>query len=163
MQKNIVKKGLVIAVIFLFIAVSFQPVFAKDTISPMKKSDTKELLETIIAIVNNKEIQNIMQKSEIRGSPIRFQQLLGRLLKELIGFIEKNEVIKERIKQLSDLPCDCEKDNKPLWYPKLLCGFLYCIAFAGSMWYLFKGGGERLVNICLAIINVLNCPPLVSI
>jgi hypothetical protein len=27
MQKNIVKKGLVIAVIFLFIAVSFKPVF----------------------------------------------------------------------------------------------------------------------------------------
>ena len=32
MQKNIVKKGLVIAVIFLFIAVSFQPVFADDNI-----------------------------------------------------------------------------------------------------------------------------------
>jgi parallel beta-helix repeat protein len=32
MQKNIVKKGLVIAVIFLFIAVSFQPVFADDNV-----------------------------------------------------------------------------------------------------------------------------------
>ena len=163
MKKEWLVKTLALSVVVLFISVSFQPIIAKDTISPEKKSDAKELLETILDIVNNKEIQDIIQKSEIKGSPIRFQQLLGRLLKELIGFIEKNEVIKERIKQLSDLPCDCEKDNKPLWYPKLLCGFLYCIAFAGSMWYLFKGGGERLVNICLAIINVLNCPPLVSI
>ena len=38
MLKNIVKKGLVIAVIFLFIVVSFQPIIAKDTISPIKKS-----------------------------------------------------------------------------------------------------------------------------
>jgi len=163
MKKEWLVKTLALSVVVLFISVSFQPIIAKDTISPEKKSDAKELLETILDIVNNKEIQDIIQKSEIKGSPIRFQQLLGRLLKELIGFIEKNEVIKERIKQLSDLPCDCEKDNKPLWYPKLLCGFLYCIAFAGSMWYLFKGGGERLANICLAIINVLNCPPLVSI
>ena len=126
MQKNIVKKGLVIAVIFLFICVSFQPVFAKDTISPMKKSDTKELLETILDIANNKEIQSIIQKSEIKGSPIRFQQLLGRLQKEIIGAIEKNDTLNGRIKQLSDLPCDCEKDNSNrLWHFPVICLFLF--------------------------------------
>ena len=120
------KKGLAFAIILLFICVSFQPIIAKDTISTEKKSDTKELLETIFDIANNKEIQDIIQKSEINGSPIRFQQLLVRLQKEIIGAIEKNEVLNERIKQLSDLPCDCEKNNTArLWHFPVICTLLY--------------------------------------
>ena len=107
MQSKKLIKGFVFAVIILFVVVSFQPIVAKDTISPMKKSETKELLETIKDLANNKEIQDIIQKSEIKGRPIRFQQLLGRLQKEIIGAIEKNDALNESIKQLSDLPCDC--------------------------------------------------------
>ena len=160
MQKNIVKKGLVVAVIFLFVAVSFQPVFAKDTISPIKKSDTKELLETIFDIVNSKEIQNILQKSEIKGSPIRFQQLLGRLQKEIIGFIEKNDRLNRRLKQLSDTPCDCEKDNtNRLWHFPVICSFLFVLTFV-ALWMVMHGNpyGEILGNLLQSIMDVLDCP-----
>jgi hypothetical protein len=126
MIDNIVKKGLALAIIILFICVSFQPVFAKDTVSYVKKSDTKELLKTIKNIVNDQVIQDIIQKSEIKGSPIRFQQLLGRLLKEIIITIEKNDEFNERLKQLSDLPCDCEKNNiTRLWHFPVICILLF--------------------------------------
>ena len=135
MKKDWLVKTLALGIVVLFIAVSFQPVFAKDTISPMKKSDTKELLETILDIANSKEIQSIIQKSEIKGSPIRFQQLLGRLQKEIIGAIEKNDVLNGRLKQLSDLPCDCEKDITLSWHFPFTCltliflwGFLFYFA-----------------------------------
>ena len=156
MQKNIVKTGLVIAVIFLFVAVSFQPIIAKDTISPMKKSDTKALLETILDIANNKEIQSIIQKSDIKGSPIRFQQLLYRLQKEIIGVIEKNDVLNERFEQLSDLPCGCEKNNIASWRFPVLCTFLY-ILFWLAFILLMLGINEYLVFIIGDIGKALNC------
>jgi hypothetical protein len=157
MQKNIVKKGLVVAVIFLFIAVSFQPVFAKDTISPIKKSDTKELLETIKDLVNNKEIQDIIQKSEINGSPIRFQQLLGRLQKEIIGVIERNDALNGRLMQLSNLPCDCEKNNTArLWHFPVICWLLFPL-FIFSLMLSFKFHYDEPVRILLLIGFTLDC------
>jgi hypothetical protein len=121
MQKNIVKKGLVIAVILLFICVSFQSIIAKDAISSEKKSDTKELLETIKDIVNNKEIQDVIQKSDIRGSWIKSLKILGVMQKEILSVIEKNEVLNKRIKYLSDFPCDCENENSTQWKFPFLC------------------------------------------
>ena len=159
MQKNIVKKGLVIAIIFLFIAVSFQPIVAKDTISPVKKSDTKELLETVKDIANNQKIQKIIQKSEIKGSPIRVQQLLCRLQKEIVGAIEKNDTLYERLKQLSDLSCDCEKDNNPLFFPPILCCFLFMLLFVAYRMAKNENPlGLVLGNIVVSIADVLNCP-----
>jgi len=157
MQKNIVKKGLVVAVIFLFIFVSFQPVFAKDTVLHMKKSDTKELLETILDIANNKEIQSIIQKSEINGSPIRFQQLLVRLQREIIDVIEKNDVLNGRLKQLSDLPCDCEKDNNTTrWSFPVICTLLaplYWLSIGLFIWFDITS----FVQIIMIIGTGLNC------
>jgi len=65
MKKEWLVKTLACGIIVLFIIVSFQPVLAKDTISFEKKSDIKELLETVIDIANNKEIQRIFLKSQI--------------------------------------------------------------------------------------------------
>jgi len=150
-----IKKGLVVAVIFLFIGVCFQPIIAKDTILPEKKSATKELLETILEIANNKEIQDIIQKSEIRGSPIRFHQLLGRLQKEIIGIIEKNDVINKRIIQLSDLPCDCENDNTTRWGFPVICKLLLPLLNIG--WLLSWFSFPLLLYIVRAIGKALNC------
>ena len=165
MQKNIVKKGFVVAIIFLFIHVSFQPIIAKDTFLPEKKSsiikidNSKELLlGTILNIANNQEIQNIVQKYENKKSLLGFQHLKVNLQEEIIGVIGKNDEINERIKQLSDLPCDCENDNNPLWYPKILCTFLLIIYIYASYCYLFYGLGEKLANICLTIMHLINCP-----
>jgi hypothetical protein len=60
MQKNIVKKGLAVAVIFLFIIVSFQPVFAinsksKDEIIE-NKSNNENKLEYIIEITKENKV-----------------------------------------------------------------------------------------------------------
>ena len=89
--------------------------------------DQKELLfQTILNLTNNKEIQSIIQKSEINGSPIRFQQLFGRLQKYIIDSIEKNEVLNEKLMQLSNLPCDCEKDKTTrLWHFPVICTLLF--------------------------------------
>jgi len=107
MQKNIVKKGLVIAVIFLFVVISFQPVLAKDTISPEKKSDTKELLlETIKDIANNKEVQRIILKSQIsRGlfpnPDVKFPIIKNRLrLMFLIGLLLSKFISKSRMQSI---------------------------------------------------------------
>ena len=159
MKKEWLVKTFALSVVVLFIAVSFQPITAKDTVSFVKKSDKKELLETVLDIVNNKEIQSIIQKSEINGSPIRFQQLLVRLLKDIVGVIENNDALNGRLKPLSDLPCDCEKDNKPLWYPPIFCGFLYALAFIASVnRWLPEPIGEILTNILLSMANALHCP-----
>jgi len=126
MKKEWLIKTLALGIVVLFICVSFQPIIAKDTDPLVKKSDTKDLLETIKDLANNKEIQDIIQKSEIKGIPIRFQQLLGRLLKEIIGAIEKNEVLNEKLMQLSNLPCDCEKNNtNRLWHFPVICTLLF--------------------------------------
>jgi len=150
------KKGLVIAVILLFVTVSIQPVFAKDTISHVKKSDTKELLETIKDLANNQEIQDIIQKSEIKGSPIRFQQLLGRLQKEIIVVIEKNDVLNEKIKQLSDTPCDCEKNNTTSWNFPVICTLLLPL-FIFSIFLFAKYINEDLVFLVDDIGDKLHC------
>jgi hypothetical protein len=157
MLKNIVKKGFTIAIILLFFAVSFQPIVAKDIIPPFWKSDTKELLETILDIANNKEIQDILQKSEIRGSPIRFQQLLGRLQKEIIGVIEKNDALNERFKQLSDLPCDCEKDNNiTSWSFPVIC-LLLSPLFIFSLMLSIKFQNDYPLTIMWFIGTILKC------
>jgi len=124
MQKNIVKKGLAIAVIFLFVVVSFQPVLAKDIFSPGKKAETKELLETIINIANDREIQNIIKKFEDRGYLLESQYFKVRLQKEIICAILKTEMLNERIKQLLDLPCNCENPKITEGHP-IICILLF--------------------------------------
>jgi hypothetical protein len=107
MQKNIVKKGLVIAVIFLFIAVSFQPVFASDTISSEKASDLKKLLETVIDIANNKEIQRSILKSQIskglfQNSETKFPLVKNQLrLMFLIGLLLSKSISKSMMQSIA--------------------------------------------------------------
>jgi len=154
MHKNIL---ISIGITILFLGITIQPIIAKDTISPEKKSNTKELLETIRDLANSKEIQDIIQKSEIKGSPIRFQQLLGRLQKEIIGVIEKNEVLNERLKQLSDLPCDCEKDNTiRLWHFPVLCTLLFPL-FILAFGSFVKWGEEWPLKVMGVIGFMLDC------
>jgi len=73
MQKNIVKKGLIIAVICMFIIISFQPIIAENTISVEKESDynnadleeTKEyLFQTLIDIANNPNIKTFLNENK---------------------------------------------------------------------------------------------------
>ena len=56
------KKGLVCAVILLFIGIAIQPAISTNTI-PEEKTDAKDLLfQTIIDIVNDKEVQSVVLK-----------------------------------------------------------------------------------------------------
>ena len=162
-MQNIVKKGLVVTVILLFIGVSFQPIIAKDTISPVKKSDTKELLETIKDIAGNEEIQKVIQKYENKKSLLGFKQQLIKLQKEIINVIERNDALNERIKQLSDLPCDCEKDNlNRLWPFPVICTFLFVLIFY-CLWLVMRGDqwkAEKLAKLIGVLWVVFNCPDL---
>jgi lipopolysaccharide export LptBFGC system permease protein LptF len=71
MEKHLIKKGLVFAVILLFIGVSFQPIIAEKTISIEKESnndnvsfeEAKEyLFQTIVDISNNPEVKQFMNE-----------------------------------------------------------------------------------------------------
>ena len=71
MQKNIIKKGLVLAVIVLFISVCFQPIIAENTISAEKESNynnvdfdeaKKYLFQTLIDISNNPEVKHFLNE-----------------------------------------------------------------------------------------------------
>jgi len=71
MIDNWVKKGLVFAIIILFISVSFQPIIAEKTVSVEKESDynnvdfneAKEyLFQTIIDISNNPDVKNLFEQ-----------------------------------------------------------------------------------------------------
>ena len=166
MKKDWLVKTFALVVVVLFIVVSFQPITALDTISLEKKSgivkidNRKELLfETIINIANNNEIQDIIQKSDIKYNPIKLQQLLGRFQKDIIGAIKSNDALYERLTQLSDLPCDCEKDNTTNGSHLFLCLFLLpLLLFSFILWWgsLFQYGGLLFVWL-LNISSKLNC------
>jgi len=138
MQSKKLIKGLVCAVIVLFIGIAVQPGISTNTI-PEEKTDAKDLLfQTILDIVNNKEIQNIIQKYESERNLLGFQQLRERLQKEIIGAIENNDALNERLNQLSELPCDCEKDStSSLDFPAICDILRYIVVIFGIFPYLF--------------------------
>jgi hypothetical protein len=163
MQKGIFISINIIAVILLVLGsltnvVGFQ--VAQSSNQKMMKDDIdlkKLLFQTILDIANNKEIQSIIQKFEIKGSPISFQQLLGRLQKDIIGAIEKNDALNGRLKQLSDLPCDCEKDYTTRWSFPILCILLFPL-FIFSFMLSFKFHIDEPINILMFIGSTyLNC------
>jgi len=113
-----IRKRLVIAVIFLFIAVSFQPVFADD--SKSLTNDTKNEKDCGCKIVSDEQ-------------RIRFEKLLNRLeiqikklslsFKENPRFIEKYEKLSNKILTLDELNLEL-KSNSPI----IICEFLDKIA-----------------------------------
>jgi hypothetical protein len=177
--------------------------------------DQKELLfKTIIDIANNKEIQNIIQKSESKGVLKRFLQesntklllmkikmrfnvflpsppfLTKRYLeyvnnmslrlfkifdtskihsileqfrvdsqmiqKEIVAVIEKNNELNKKIEQLSDLPCECEKDKTTIWSFPVICTFLVPL-FIFALVLGIKFQIYWPMNIIILIGTILNC------
>jgi len=51
----------------------------------------------------------------------------SRMLKEIKVSIESNPELKERIEQLKDSDCDCEKDNVNGWDFPVLCTILFIL------------------------------------
>jgi hypothetical protein len=73
MQKNIIKKGFIVAVICIFIAISFQPIIAEDTVSVEKESNCEivnfkqvkdYLFQTLIDISNNAKLKEFLNKNK---------------------------------------------------------------------------------------------------
>jgi hypothetical protein len=78
MKERMLCKGLVFAVILLFIGVAIQPGISTNTHDEKTDIDAKDyLFQTILDMVNNQEIQDIIQKSEIRGSLINSLHMPG--------------------------------------------------------------------------------------
>ena len=155
MEKHLIKKGLVLAVILLFIVVSFQPIIAKDTISLERNSNTKQVLfETIHDIANNKEFQDIIKKYEGKRNLLGFQNLQVSLQKEIINVIENNDELNKRLEKLLDLNCDCENEKTTAWKFPILCTLLL------PFWYLFvylvEVGGNIVYLIAMPIFQILN-------
>ena len=160
--------------------------------------DQKELLfQTIVDIASNKEIQQVILKSQLSkegffnpdvkfavfNTPVltknnlKQMYLVGLMLsktvsksrmhsmveryqvnnqlvqKEITGVIEKNATLNGEIRQLSDLTCDCNKDNVGVtaWHFPILCAFLTAMinilanspfawlytGFILSLWYIY--------------------------
>jgi hypothetical protein len=79
MKRRMLSKGLVLAVILLFIGVAIQPGISTNTIKDEKTDvDAKDyLFQIIIDMVNNQELQDIIQKSKLRGSLINSLHMPG--------------------------------------------------------------------------------------
>ena len=92
MQKNMVEKGLVIAVFFLFVAVSFQPVFAKDTISVSKnKVGIGFLLVWGIIIYHGEEKIGDQMYYNITPINVKWFQIILGLYNPGITFVRIND------------------------------------------------------------------------
>ena len=129
-------KGFILAVIVLFIGVSFQPIIAEETIAVEKTSDyenvgfeeAKEyLFQTIIDMADNQEIQRIILKSQmsieifpeskipiLTKNQLRQMYLLGVLFSRFIStsriqsLIQKYQLIKPEIQK--EISAVIEKD-----------------------------------------------------
>ena len=155
MEKHLIKKGLVFAVILLFIGVSFQPVLAKDTISLERKSNTMQVLfETIHDIANNKEFQDIIKKYEGKRNLLGFQHLQVSLQKEITDVIENNDALNKSLEKLLDLNCDCENEKTTTWGFPILCTLLF--PFWWLFVYLVEVGGNIIYLIAMPIFQILN-------
>lgn len=110
MQKNIIKKGLVIAVIFLFIAVSFQPVFAvnikpTDETVVESKSSNDEKVEYVIQIIKtNKIIENKIYLTQLQANDL--ENLIDNIRADLNNsesFEESSEIYNNAINSFDNL------------------------------------------------------------
>jgi len=142
-KNHFIGVNIIVACLFVLASCSNVVGFQTVTLSNQKiikdEINQKELLfQTILDIVNNKEIQNIIQKYDSERNLLGFQQLRERLQKEIIGAIENNDALNERLNQLSELPCNCEKDStSSLDFPAICDILRYIVVIFGIFPYLF--------------------------
>ncbi|MDH7507481.1 MAG: hypothetical protein QHH15_06850 [Candidatus Thermoplasmatota archaeon] len=211
--------GIIVVVLLVLCSltnvVGYQMVQSSNPKTIKDNIDQKELLfQTIIDIANNKEIQNVIQKSESSESLIKLLHVpaiilfliksricFGLLLpqpsilnksyleyayrmgvklsktisvsnmhsilehfkvnrqvkqKEIINIIEKNDVFNKEIEQLSDLPCECEKDKTTGWGFPIICTLLFPLFLFSFMLY-FKFNIDYPLIIIGTIGWILNC------
>jgi len=79
MQKNIIMKGLVVVVIFLFVIVSFQPIIAKDTILSEKKSDLVEVTVSTCKVDGIEDQTKFLTKQQMVYLDNIFNELKNKL------------------------------------------------------------------------------------
>jgi hypothetical protein len=126
MEKNMFKKGLVVGIIFLFIGVSVQPAFAKNTI----KTTISETLEDCeCQTVSNHNLDRLDKLS------IRTNMLLNRakIFTNIVGILSKNnpEISKEKFEELSNrITILKEINEKQLWPGHPICTALLFITFS---------------------------------
>jgi len=192
----------VLAVFIIFIAsfsnvVGYQTVQLSNQKQIQDKNYQKELLfQTILDIINIKEIQKIIINSQIykrsffnpslrfsaSNNPIftkthlknlfyiglmfsktfnklkihsileQYQFYNQEIHKKITAVIEKDNIINGKIRQLSDLGCDCENTNS--WNFPILCTFLYQLWV--SLVYLVEVGGTIICLLLVPIFYILN-------
>jgi len=200
----------IVAVVVLILAslsnvVGFQTVQSSNQKVIKDEVDKKELLfQTIVNIANNKEIQQIILKSQpnkegffnqdlrfslfntpvLTKNQLKHMYVIGLMLskviskskihsmieqyqvshqglqKEITAVIEKDATLNGEITQLSNLKCDCERENTTQWSFPILCIILYpfliitFILWAASR---FSSSFGYLLSVMLLIGSTLNC------
>jgi len=189
------RKCFVVGIILLFIGVAIVPSIHFNVVNA-SANDKREneitqkdlLFQTILDVANNKEIQQVILKSQItKGvffhpdvkfpifnitlitkSQLKQMYFIGLLLsttlsksrmhslleqhqmisqkvqKDVTAVLEKNATLNEELRQLSDLKCDCNKDNLGVtkWHFPILCAILIIIIniISNPAWsWLFNG------------------------
>ena len=161
MNERILRKGLAVGIIVLFIGVGIQPAFADESIiSPNitpRVADAKPLLINLIyAYRMGVILSRILGASKIHSLLERYQLSNQEMQKEITAVIERNDELSKKIEQLSDLPCECEKDTANGWNYTFLCSLLLPLFYLGFiLWGYFDYDG--LLLIMLDIGSRLNC------
>jgi len=103
MQKNIVKKGLVIAVICLFISVSFQPVSAVDAITPIinnHSAENKSYVDPNIHL-DKSNLPMLKRSFNYFRNSNQYDAEIGKVMEQIIKLIEfKGEVNSEDVENI---------------------------------------------------------------
>ena len=115
MERNMLKKALVVGIIFLFIGVSVQPVFAKNTI----KTTISETLEDCeCQPVSNHNFDRLEKLS------IRTEKLLNRakIFTHIVAILSKNnpEISKDKFVELSNRITTLKEINEKQ-HPPAIC------------------------------------------
>ena len=141
------KKGLAVAVILLFIGVAVAPNINADVNKPIIDTPIEDVAPTPIVLAlqlmtklrNHKDIQNVETEDDV------------------LRIIEGDEELNSIYEQLSGNDCDCEEDVTTLeWRFPVICMLLFPMFVLGLIVYMM-GQNDLILVIVLVIGMPLNC------
>jgi len=115
MEARMLKKGLAVAVILLFIGVAVAPNINADVNKPIIDTPIEDVAPTPIVLAlqlmtklrNHKDIQNVETEDDV------------------LQIIESDKELNSIVEQLSGNDCDCEDDTTPFEWPYPIICFVF--------------------------------------
>ena len=147
MENNkIIKKGLVVVVIFLFISLACAPsINANVGKSDVDKSQENDIIPVELEYQRIIELAKTVNLHKFLFDIDAVVDTLG----EISTTLEENDGLRAYIEMQSDEDCGCENDNTTDWNFPFLCVLLVPLLILGLDLYLWNGLGFSIVLYCV--------------